>query len=322
MQSDARDSGPDCGEAFATEGLPRERPQLDPATASDALALRSTGDGECRAAFPFLAIQAAFMSPALQVHVCAWALCMSGSLPAGAALNLPIDAIDGVLDEQIATEHPACAAAIFGGGQLLWHRGVGLASLEHGLPIDPLRTVFDLGSTSKQFTAASVLLLVADGRLTLDDRLHRHLPELPEYAEGITIAHLLHHTSGLRDYIALFNLAGIKDQDHTSAAQALAMIARQSRLEFAPGSAFAYSNSGYFLLSLVVERVAGMSLAQFAKTRLFEPLGMSDTRYIEAHWQVIPRRATAYQPLPDGGFADCTIAGLIPVRHVHAIDAE
>ncbi len=190
---------------------------------------------------------------------------------------------------------PGCAVGVIRDGELVFARGYGLANLEHELPITP-RTVFDIGSTSKQFTAACIGLLEQDGLLSADDDVRKWVPELPDYGARITLRHLLHHTSGLRDYLELFLFAGRKSEDWTTGAQALAMLARQRALNFQPGEEHLYSNSGYFLLSIVVERVSGKSLALFAKERIFEPLGMHDSHFHDDHTLVVARRATGYAP--------------------------
>ncbi|HVT58637.1 MAG TPA: serine hydrolase domain-containing protein [Thermoanaerobaculia bacterium] len=209
-------------------------------------------------------------------------------------------------------DSPGCALAVVRDGRVAYARGYGMASLELAVPITPL-TVFDIGSTSKQFTAASVLLLAQEGKLSLDDEVRKFLPELPAlYAipgsaagaspAGITLRHLLHHTSGLRDYINLMILAGARVEDVTTDEDALAMLARQKALNFSPGRQFSYSNTGYFLLSQVVKRVSGKTLAEFAAERLFRPLAMNDTLFLDDHARVVPRRASAYAPAAAGGY--------------------
>ncbi|MFZ5842654.1 MAG: serine hydrolase domain-containing protein [Pseudomonadota bacterium] len=211
--------------------------------------------------------------------------------------------VDTVFSEYNKPDSPGCALSVIRDGRIAYSKGFGLASLEHKLPIDPQRTVFDIGSTSKQFTAASVLLLVQDGKLSLDDDIRKVLPEIPDYGHTITVRHLLHHTSGLRDYIALMNLGGIHFEDFTTDAQALAVIARQQALDFVPGTEHSYSNTGYFLLSVIVQRVSGKPLREFAQERIFAPLGMKDTRILDDHTAIIANRATAYGANPEGGFA-------------------
>ncbi len=184
-------------------------------------------------------------------------------------------------------------------GAFVYTRGYGRANLEHDVAFTP-QTVFDIGSTSKQFLATAILLLVEDGKLSLDDDIRKYLPEVPDYGQPITIRHLLTHTSGLRDYITLLTLAGWQMEDVTSPAQALDLVSRQKGLDFQPGAEFAYSNTGFFLPSLIVERVSGKGLAAFAAERIFRPAGMQATRYMDDHAAVVPGRATGYEPAGTG----------------------
>ena len=209
----------------------------------------------------------------------------------------PLDtkAIDAVFAKYVTPGSPGCMLGVIRDGRFVYTRGYGRANVEHDVPMSAA-TVFDIGSTSKQFAAMATLLLAADGRLSLDDDIRRHLPELPDYGTPITIRHLLTHTSGLRDYITLMLLAGWQIEDVTTPRQALDLIRRQRRLDFPPGTEYAYSNTGYFLISQIVERVSGQSLAAFARTRIFEPAGMTSTRYMDDHRLLVPRRATGYAP--------------------------
>ena len=199
-------------------------------------------------------------------------------------------------------DSPGCTVGVIEHGAFVHVRGYGMANLEHGVPLGP-RTVFDIGSTSKQFTAAAVVLLAQDGRLTLDDDVRKHVREMPDYGQPVTIRHLLTHTSGLRDYLGLMALAGWNFEDVSTDDDALALIVRQRELNFEPGAERLYSNSGYFLLSVIVKRVAGKSLRAFAAERIFAPLGMADTHFHDDHAEVVPRRATGYAPREGGGFA-------------------
>src|SRR5690606_14090452 len=149
-------------------------------------------------------------------------------------------------------------------------------------------------------TAASILLLAQEGKLSLDDDVRDHLPELPAYGTPITIRHLLNHTSGIRDYIGVLNMGGTRYDDVTTPQDALEAIVRQKQLNFEPGTEHLYSNSGYFLLSIIVERVAGKSLRDFARERIFAPLGMERTRYLGSYDDVVPDRAIGYEPRDDG----------------------
>jgi CubicO group peptidase (beta-lactamase class C family) len=208
--------------------------------------------------------------------------------------------VDSVFAAYASTSSPGCALAITQRGTIIYERGYGMASLEQQVPITP-RTVFDLGSVSKQFTAASVLLLQLDGKLSLDDDVRRYLPELPALGSTVTLRHLITHTSGWRDYNDLLLLDGWSERDHTTDRDAWDTLKRQRALNFPPGSTYRYSNTGFFLLSEVVRRVSGMSLATFARKRIFQPLGMHQTRFLDDTRQVVPGRATGYAPT-DSGF--------------------
>lgn len=210
--------------------------------------------------------------------------------------------VDAVFADYNRSDSPGCAVGVYRNGEILETRGYGMADLEQRVAIGS-RTVFDIGSTSKQFTAASIALLAQDGKLSLDDNVREYIPELPEYEHPITIRNMLNHTSGLRDYIELMLLAGVDIDDVTGSDDALAIITRQRALNFEPGSEWLYSNSGYFLASVIVERVSGKSLREFAEARIFEPLGMRHTQYRDDYRLVIPNRASAYAPRPDGGYA-------------------
>ena len=224
------------------------------------------------------------------------------SFAAQASGSTPGQRLDAVFADYNHSDSPGCAVGVYRNGDVLEARGYGMADLEQGVAIGP-RTVFDIGSTSKQFTAASIALLAQDGELSLDDDVRQFVPELPAYGHTITIRHLLNHTSGLRDYIELMLLAGVDIDDVTGGDEALAIIARQRQLNFAPGTEWLYSNSGYFLASVIVERVSGKTLPDFAAARIFEPLGMRHTLYRDDYTLVIPQRASAYAPLPGGGYA-------------------
>lgn len=158
------------------------------------------------------------------------------------------------------------------------------------------------GSTSKQFAAASILLLAGQGKLSLDDDVRKHIPDLSAYQKPITIRHLIHHTSGLRDYTSLFSLAGVNFDDTTTEKDALDLIVRQKGLNFTPGDEWLYSNSGYFLLSIIIKRASGKSLAVFTKENIFDLLGMKHTLILDDHKKIVPMRATGYSPHPRGGF--------------------
>ena len=195
---------------------------------------------------------------------------------------------------------PGAALAVLHGGKTVYERGYGRANLEHDIPITP-ETVFYVGSVSKQFAAAAISLLARQGKLGLDDHVRKYVPELPAYADAITIRQLIHHTSGLRDYLGLRSLAGEAPDGVFGDADVLALITKQKALNFSPGSEHLYSNSGYFLLSVIVKRVAGKTLRQFTAENIFEPLGMTSAQFRDDHARLIQKRADGYAPAA-GGF--------------------
>lgn len=191
------------------------------------------------------------------------------------------------------TDTPGMTVAILEDGKRVYIRGFGMANVESSVPNGP-DIVYPLASNSKQFTAFAIHLLASDGKLSLVDDVRKYVPELPDFGEPITLTMLIHHTSGLRDATSLLDLQGYGPQDAVSRQQALDILWRQQNLNFRPGSEYSYNNSNYLLLGLVIERVSGLSLAQFWERRLFEPLGMTATRASREPIQIVPRRASGY----------------------------
>lgn len=220
---------------------------------------------------------------------------------AGPADDKKTAAVDEVFIDLTKPGSPGCALGVYREGTILYTKGYGLANLEENVPITP-QSVFDIGSTSKQFTAASILLLEKQGKLSVNDDVRKYIPELPDYGPKITILHLLNHTSGLRDYLTLMELAGINIDSVTTDEDALQIIARQKALNFAPGSDWLYSNTGFFLLSVIVKRASGRTLREFAAENIFTPLEMTHTQYRDDHTSLIANRAMAYDPNERGGF--------------------
>ena len=195
-------------------------------------------------------------------------------------------------------DSPGCALAIIKDGRLIYKRGYGMANLELNVPITP-QTVFYVGSCSKQFVAFCIALLAQQKKLSLDDDIRKYIPEMPDYGMPITINHLIHHTSGLRDYLSLEEIAGIPLGFYHQQ-QALKLIARQRALNFRPGEEYLYSNSGYLLLAEIVARVSGQSLASFAQEKIFKPLGMKNSRFHDDYSKLIKNRASGYFPDNEG----------------------
>ena len=192
---------------------------------------------------------------------------------------------------------PGCAVGIERDGQPVLERAYGAADLEHGVP-NRVDTVFEAGSVTKQFTAASVLLLVQDSRLSLQDSVRKYIPELPEYAAAITVAELLGHTSGLRDWGGVEDIAGWPRGDRVyTMDDVLHIAALQKALNYKPGSAWSYTNTGYNLLAIIVERVSGKKLPAFSRERIFVPLGMTHTQWRDDFRKIVRDRAIAYSPV-------------------------
>ncbi len=194
--------------------------------------------------------------------------------------------IDEIFDWTTPTA-PGCVVAVSLHGELIVERAYGSADLERNVSLSP-SSVFDIGSLQKQFVAAAVLLLVEAGQVSLSEDIRKYIPELPDTGHIITVDHLLTHTSGIRDWTGIARLAGGNED-------AMTMIRRQRGLNFAPGEEWSYSNSGYVLVKEIIARTSGMSFAEFAHKRLFEPLGMHSTRYADDLRDVIENRALAYE---------------------------
>ena len=179
------------------------------------------------------------------------------------ALPADQETLENRVDEVFApwdgTTSPGCALAVIRDGGIIYSRGYGMANLEHAIAITP-STAFYAGSVSKQFVAASIALLAEDGAISLDDDIRKHVPEIPDYGKTISIRHLVHHTSGLRDYLTLMSLAGRNFADSASEEEVVALIARQKELNFEPGAQYLYSNSGYFLLAQIVKSASGKNV--------------------------------------------------------------
>jgi CubicO group peptidase (beta-lactamase class C family) len=213
-------------------------------------------------------------------------------------LSQRVDAVFADLDR---TDSPGCAIGVVQDGRLVYERGYGMASLEFGVPNSP-QLVYYAASISKEFVAASIVLAAQEGKLALDDDIRKYLPEIPDYGHTITIRHLVHHTSGLRDYFYLMHLAGMRVEDVHPKEEVLQLIARQKALNFRPGDEYLYSNSGYLLLSEIIGRVTGKSLREFARANIFEPLGMRHTHFHDDRKMVVAGRAAAYSRSNSGGF--------------------
>ena len=207
--------------------------------------------------------------------------------------------IDAVFADYDNTVSPGCALGVIRDGELIYKRGYGMANLEYDIALSP-RSVFRTGSVGKQFTAMAIAILDEQGKISLDDPLSNHFPEFPGWADGIKVRNLVHHNSGIRDYLTLTWLAGMGDDDFYTDEFALDLLSRQKRHNFQPGEEYLYSNSGYLLLAHIVKRATDQTLREWAAESMFGPLRMADTHFHDDHTHVVPNRASGYAPTDDG----------------------
>jgi CubicO group peptidase (beta-lactamase class C family) len=210
-------------------------------------------------------------------------------------------AIDSIFTEWNKANVPGCALGIIKDGELIYSKGYGLANMEYNIPNSD-SSAYWICSTSKQFTAACIVLLAEQGKLSFDDNLKSFFPDFPEYAKKITIRHLLNHTSGIRDYANIIYLKGLSIEGFFTDADIKRWLTNQTDLNFAPGEEFLYSNSGYWLLGQIVNKVSGTNLADFARKEIFEPLGMNNTYFYNDHTQIVKNRAFGYVPNSKGTY--------------------
>ncbi|MCH8936397.1 MAG: serine hydrolase [Gemmatimonadetes bacterium] len=226
----------------------------------------------------------------------------------GAAAQADSASLAAQTDEVFAQwdkpDSPGCVCAVMREGEVVYSRGYGMADLQHDVPMTP-STPFSVASLSKVFTGASIALLALEGKLALDDDIRTYIPEMPDYGTPITIRHLVHHTSGIREQQSLLSMAGwrVYEGDHVTERDVVELLARQRSLNFAPGESMLYSNSGYTLLAVIVKRVSGKTLREFADERIFRPLEMTSTHFHDDHRHIVKGRAAGYlRPREGGGY--------------------
>ena len=198
-------------------------------------------------------------------------------------------------------DSPGAAIVVVKDGAVVYLHGYGCADLEHRIPITP-QTLFDVASVAKQFTGLSVAMLVQQGKLSLEDDVHKHLPDVPDFGKPITINHLLHHTSGLRDWPETLVLSDMDLEGPITLDTILEMVRRQRELDFAPGEEEQYSNTGYNLLAATIAKVTGQSFRTWTDQNLFRPLEMKHTLFCDNPAEVIVNRANSYAPDGKNGF--------------------
>ncbi len=221
-------------------------------------------------------------------------------------------AVDAIFRAFDNTRSPGCVVGVTHAGVPVLQRAYGMADLEHDVPNTPA-SVLEPGSVAKQFTSAAVVLLALDGKISFEDDVRRYFPELPDYGEPVTIRHLMNHTSGLRDW---GSVSGIEGWPRTRRAHThthvLDIIARQKALNYRPGEYYSYTNTGFNLQAMLVERVSGTSFSDFTRTRIFEPLGMMHTQWRDDFTRVVKDRSIAYAPAGPGVWAQ-----LMPFESVY-----
>jgi CubicO group peptidase (beta-lactamase class C family) len=216
-------------------------------------------------------------------------------------MSIPTDQVDQLFSAWDKPNSPGCVLTVIHDGAVVYQRAYGMADLERHVPLST-GSVLDLGSVGKQFTAVLLALMAQRGLLSLDDPVRQHVPELPDYAQPITIRHLIHHTSGLRDYPTLMDLCNKPTENAYFDDELFDLIVRQKELNFAPGDEYLYSNSGYLLLGVIASRVAGKSYPDLVREYILQPLGMSATTFNDTFKRIVPDRALAYSPNEAGGF--------------------
>jgi CubicO group peptidase (beta-lactamase class C family) len=199
--------------------------------------------------------------------------------------------VDIIFNEYDKINSPGCALAILQDGKTIYKKGYGMSNLEYNIPISP-SSIFHVASVSKQFTAAAIVRLSLEGKLSLSDDIRKYIPEVPDFGSTITVNRLLHHTSGLRD--GLQRLAGWREDDLVTQNDVLLFVKHQKKLNFLPGDEFLYCNNGYMLLAIIVERITGTSFRKYADSVFFKPLGMSNTHIHDDHTEITPNRTSAY----------------------------
>jgi CubicO group peptidase (beta-lactamase class C family) len=210
--------------------------------------------------------------------------------------------IDALFAEWDTAETPGCVLAVIKDGALIYQRAYGMADLERNVALTT-DSIFDLGSIGKQFVAALVALLAEEGRLSLDAQVRQYIPELLDYGTPLTIRHLIHHTSGVRDYLSLMHITNRPFENQYAQDELLSLIVRQKALNFAPGEEHLYSNGGYFLLGVVAQRVGGQPLPELLRRTIFEPLDMRHTQCNDNLRRIAKNRAVGYTSDEAGGFA-------------------
>ncbi len=231
-----------------------------------------------------------------------WGQAVSGKTNTVLANGRQVNDVEQRLDSLFADYHdpagPGVAVALVYGNELILSKGYGSANLEYDIPVEP-STIFHIASVSKQFTVFAAMLLEETGKLSMQDDVRKHIPEVPDFGETITLKHLAAHTSGLRDQWNLLGLAGWRLDDVITLEHVMKLVEHQQALNFLPGDEYLYSNTGFTLLAEVVARVSSQRFAEFAEENVFHPLGMDNTLFYDDHRKIVPGRAYSYHAAND-----------------------
>ncbi|MBZ5606346.1 MAG: beta-lactamase family protein [Acidobacteriia bacterium] len=234
----------------------------------------------------------------MKIRICVASMMIAVPLLQAQKAAAPADAaakVDRIFLRYHKTDSPGCAVGASIEGAPVLSAAYGMADLEHDVPLTPA-SIFEAGSVSKQFTAAAVLLLAQQGKLSLEDPVRKYIPEVPDYGKPLTIRHLLNHTSGLRDWGSVEGIAGWPRTTRVyTHAQVLEIIGRQRELNYDPGAEYSYTNSGFNLLAILVGRVSGKPFVDFERDAIFHPLDMSSTQWRDDFQRIVKNRAIAYQ---------------------------
>jgi len=201
--------------------------------------------------------------------------------------------LDQLISKFCKSNEPGVSVAVIKDGDFVYKYSIGMANLEYDIPISS-STVFHVASVSKQFTIFSILLLEQEGKLSIDDDIRKYFPEMADYGDTIRLRHLANHTSGIRDIFDLTNLVGIRNEDMISNDQTIKLITSQKGLNFKPGEKYEYCNSGYILLAEIVKRVSGLTFSEFTSSRIFKPLKMTNSQFLDFPELIIKNKAYSY----------------------------
>jgi CubicO group peptidase (beta-lactamase class C family) len=225
----------------------------------------------------------------------AFFILLSTTLVAQNKLDSLSQKMDAIFWRYNRSNGPGCAVGIIHNGDLIFKKGYGMANLEYDIPITPT-TVFDIASVSKQFAGMAISTLIQEGKIKLDDDVRKYLPDVPKFNKTITIRHLVHHISGLRDWPEALNSAGWRWDEVFSFEDIMRMVKHQKDLDFVPGERYSYSNTGYNLLAAIVEKVSGKSFGNWTDERIFKPLQMNASRFQDDYTRLIKNLAYSYSP--------------------------